>query len=46
MKFKDNISFITYLTSPDMYGKLAVSMSTESGCPSTFLLKISPNANT
>ncbi len=36
MKFKDNISFITYLTSPEMYGKLAVSMSTESGCPPTF----------
>lgn len=36
MKFKDNISFITYLTSPEMYGKLAVSMSTESGCPPSF----------
>ncbi len=36
MKFKDNISFITYLTYPEMYGKLAVSMSTESGCPPTF----------
>jgi hypothetical protein len=36
MKFKDKISFITYLTSPEMYGKLTVSMSTESGCPPTF----------
>lgn len=36
MKFKDNISFITYLTSPEMYSKLSVSMSTESGCPPTF----------
>jgi hypothetical protein len=36
MKFKDNISFITYLTSSEMYGKLAVSMSTESGCPPSF----------
>jgi hypothetical protein len=36
MKFKDNISFITYLTSPKKYGKLSVSMSTESGCPPSF----------
>jgi hypothetical protein len=36
MKFKDNISFITYLTSSEMYGKLSVSMSTDSGCPPTF----------
>jgi len=36
MKFKDNISFITYLTSPEMYGELTVSMSTESGCPPSF----------
>ena len=43
MKFKDNISFITYLTSPEMYGELTVSMSTESGCPPTFYFYFEDN---
>ena len=43
MKFKDKISFITYLTSPEMYGKLTVSMSTESGCPPTFYFYFEDN---
>ena len=43
MKFKDKISFITYLTSPEMYGELTVSMSIESGCPPTFYFYFEDN---
>jgi hypothetical protein len=46
MKFKDNISFITYLTYPEMHGKVELSMSTESCCPPTFMLKFTTTANT